>query len=69
MAFDSLNFFKKIFGEKLIDDFKIELEKMQKSWSSHLEENEKAHQEILKKLDEIDKTLDNLEKILEMKIK
>jgi hypothetical protein len=58
MAFDSLNFFKKIFGEKLIEDFKVELEKIQKSWISHLEENERSHQEILKKLDEISKKIE-----------
>jgi hypothetical protein len=58
MAFDSLNFFKKIFGEQLIDEFKIELEKMQKSWNSHLEENEKSHKEILAKLDELSKKIE-----------
>jgi uncharacterized protein (DUF433 family) len=58
MAFDSLNFFKKIFGEKLIEDFKVELEKIQKSWLFHLEENERSHQEILKKFDEISKKLE-----------
>jgi|YelNatPaOPRAMG01_1025707.scaffolds.fasta_scaffold503199_2 hypothetical protein len=58
MTFDSLNLFKKIFGEKLIDEFKIELEKIKRSWIFHLDENEKSHKEILTKLDEISKKLE-----------
>jgi len=52
-----LTFFKKIFGEKLITDLQIELDKIKESWISHLEKDEKEHQEILKTLDEIKEKL------------
>jgi len=51
------NFFRKIFGDKLIDDFQIELDKIKQSWVEHIEEDKKEHQEILKVLNEIKEKL------------
>lgn len=49
----NLDFFKKIFGEKLITDFEGEINKMKKSWSEHLDKDGKEHEKILKSLKEI----------------
>jgi len=51
-------FFRKIFGEKLVNDFQIELDKIRKSWIEHIEKDEKEHQEILKFLSEIKERLE-----------
>lgn len=59
MPFSFLDFLKKIpGGQELINEFRSEVQEFLKIWRAHYEADKKEHQEILEKLNEILKKLE-----------
>jgi len=57
-----LNFFKHIFGEKMVADLEAQLKQVKESWEGHLSQDEKEHKAILDAIEALNKKIDKIVK-------